>query len=118
MQVCDEAMNFFLGPRLLRLSSNDKDLTLVASVQQAYHARILAFRKDEQIDFFSRVIQPCVYQRVPKVCSVNWLGNTTRAFESIVMGDDHSYGVWSLKPLKTDDGLYLEPEVCEYIQAS
>lgn len=117
-QVRKEAMNFFLGPRLLKLSSNDKVLTLVPSVQQGYHARILAFRKDQQIDFYSRVIQPYVYQCVPKVYSVNWLGNTARAFESIVMEDDHSYGIRSLKPLKTEDGLYLEPDVREFIRAS
>lgn len=87
------------------------------SIQEAYSARILAFKKDKQIDLFARVIQPCVYEHVPKVRSVNWLGNISRAFEDIIMKDDDKYRIRPPKPLKTPEGLYLEPDIREFIQA-
>ncbi|RYP23374.1 hypothetical protein DL767_008828 [Monosporascus sp. MG133] len=117
-QVRDDAMKFFSGPRLLRTSKSDKEASLFFSVKEAYHARRLAFRRDQQIDLYPRVILPCLYDQLPKVLSVNWLGNAGRALQSIIMEGDHGYGTWPVKPLKTPEGLYLESDIREYIRNS
>lgn len=114
----NDVMEFFTGPRLLKTSPTNKALTIFTSLEQAYDARILAFRKDQQTDLYSRVILPCVYRHVPKVYSINWLGNTARAFEDIIMHDGRSYGIWPTNQLKVTEGLYHECRVREFIKAS
>ena len=85
-QVLEEAMAFFQGPIHIKTSSNDKTLHCFPSLKQAYHARVLAFRIDQQIDLYSRVILPTLHETVPKVFSTNWLGNAGRALEDMVSG--------------------------------
>lgn len=111
-------MSLFKKPIFLRVSANDKHLSWFPSLERAYYARILAFRKDEQIDLYSRVILPSLEKHVPKVVSIHWLGNAGRAFEDIIMKDDSGYGIRPRGPLKTPEGIYLEPEVREFIRAS
>ncbi|RYP53307.1 hypothetical protein DL768_001664 [Monosporascus sp. mg162] len=117
-QVRDDAMKFFSGPRLLRISKSDKETSLFSSVEEAYHARRLAFRRDQQIDLYPRVILPCLYNQLPKVLSVNWIDNAGRALQSIIIKSDHGYGTWPVKSLKTPEGLYLESDIREYIRSS
>ena len=118
-QILDEVKEFFQGPLQMKTTSTDKSLSYFPSFERAYYTRILSFRKEQQIDLYPRVILTTLYQMVPKVFSVNWLGNAGRAFEDIIMKDNNTeYGVKPDLPFKTLEGLYIEPEVREFVRAS
>ena len=117
-QVRQEVVDSFTGPISLRLGASDKHLSWFPSLERAYYAKILAFKKDRQVDLYSRVILPCLEHHVPKVMSNHWLGNAGRALEDILMKDDYGYGIRPSRPWKTPEGIYLEPEIREFIRAS
>ncbi|KAI6085846.1 hypothetical protein F4821DRAFT_143383 [Hypoxylon rubiginosum] len=87
------------------------------SMQQAYEAKLLDCRKEQQRQTnWKDVIKAAMPETEGRDPSdQHWRSHTAAALKKIIMRDDYSLGVYPVAPLRDSNGLYDEEKVRQFV---